>query len=68
MGQAVYVICIPKYIDILKPQGPLQLIQLVAKKSGSENFPNVNLILSICQLIICLTIPLVRRFYTMEKL
>jgi hypothetical protein len=56
MGQAVYVICIPKYIDILKPQGPLKLIQLVAKKSG--NFPNVNLILSICQLIVYLTIPI----------
>jgi hypothetical protein len=26
------------------------LIQLVAKKSGNENFPNVNLILSVCLL------------------
>jgi hypothetical protein len=33
-------------------------VQLVAKKTGSENFPNnVNLILSICQLIVYLTIP-----------
>jgi hypothetical protein len=51
---------------------------------GNENFPNVNLDLSICQLIVYLTIPikeflmchfdhnsnlsLVRRFHTMEKL
>jgi hypothetical protein len=34
------------------------LIQLVAKKSGNENFPNVNLVLSICQLIVYLTIPI----------
>jgi hypothetical protein len=27
------------------------------KKTGNENFPNVNLVLSICQLIVCLTIP-----------
>jgi hypothetical protein len=32
-------------------------VQLVAKKSGNENFPNVNLILSVCQLIVYLTIP-----------
>jgi hypothetical protein len=25
------------------------------KKAGNENFPNVNLVLSICQLIVCLT-------------
>jgi hypothetical protein len=34
---------------------------LVAKKSGNENFPNfpnVNLILSVCQLIVYLTIPI----------
>jgi hypothetical protein len=31
-------------------------IQLVAKKTGKENFPNVNLVLSICQLIVYLTI------------
>jgi hypothetical protein len=34
------------------------IIQLVAKKTGNENFPNVNLILSICQLIVYLTIPI----------
>jgi hypothetical protein len=28
------------------------------KKTGNENFPNVNLILSICQLIVYLTIPI----------
>jgi hypothetical protein len=28
------------------------LVQLVSKKSGNENFPNVNLVLSICQLIV----------------
>jgi hypothetical protein len=33
-------------------------IQLVSKKSGNENFPNVNLVLSICQLIVYLTIPI----------
>jgi hypothetical protein len=27
------------------------MVQLVAKKSENENFPNENLILSICQLI-----------------
>jgi hypothetical protein len=32
-------------------------VQLVAKKTGNENFPNVNLVLSICQLIVYLTIP-----------
>jgi hypothetical protein len=32
-------------------------IQLVAKKTGNENFPNVNLVLSICQLIVHWTIP-----------
>jgi hypothetical protein len=26
------------------------VVQLVAKKMGKENFPNVNLVLSICQL------------------
>jgi hypothetical protein len=30
---------------------------LVAKKTGKENFLNVNLVLSICQLIVYLTIP-----------
>jgi hypothetical protein len=34
----------------------LRGIQLVAKKSGNEIFPNVNLILSICQLIVYFTI------------
>jgi hypothetical protein len=33
-------------------------VQLVAKKTGNENFPNVNLVLSICQLIVNLTIPI----------
>jgi hypothetical protein len=33
-------------------------IQLVSKKSGNENFPDVNLVLSICQLIVYLTIPI----------
>jgi hypothetical protein len=33
-------------------------VQLVAKKKGYENFPNVNLVLSICQLIVYLTIPI----------
>jgi hypothetical protein len=33
-------------------------VQLVVKKSGNENFPNVNLILSICQLFVYLTIPI----------
>jgi hypothetical protein len=32
--------------------------RLVAKKTGNENFPNVNLVLSICQLIAYLTIPI----------
>jgi hypothetical protein len=32
------------------------VVQLVAKKSGNENFPNVNLILFICQLTVYLTI------------
>jgi hypothetical protein len=32
-------------------------VQLVAKKTGNENFPNVNLILFICQLIVYFTIP-----------
>jgi hypothetical protein len=33
------------------------LVQLVAKKkTGNENFPNVNLVLCICQLIVWLTI------------
>jgi hypothetical protein len=29
----------------------VMMVQLVAKKSENENFPNENLILSICQLI-----------------
>jgi hypothetical protein len=33
-------------------------VQLVSKKSGNENFPDVNLVLSICQLIVYLTIPI----------
>jgi hypothetical protein len=33
-------------------------VQLVAKETGNENFFNVNLILSICQLIVYLTIPI----------
>jgi hypothetical protein len=42
--------------------------ELFANKTGNENFPNVNLVLSICQLIVYLTIPvsnlsLVRRFH-----
>jgi hypothetical protein len=28
------------------------VVQLVAKKTGNENFPNVNLVSSICQLIV----------------
>jgi hypothetical protein len=28
------------------------------KKTGKQNFPNVNLVLSICQLIVHLTIPI----------
>jgi hypothetical protein len=32
------------------------VVQLVAKKTGNENFPNVNLVLAICQLIVYLTI------------
>jgi hypothetical protein len=36
----------------------MQMVQLVAKKSGNENFPNVNLILSVCQLIVYLAIPI----------
>jgi hypothetical protein len=35
-----------------------KIVQLVAKKTGNENFPYVNLVLSICQLIIYLTIPI----------
>jgi hypothetical protein len=31
-------------------------VQLAAKKTGNENVPNVNLVLSICQLIVYLTI------------
>jgi hypothetical protein len=31
-------------------------VQLVAKKMENENFPNVNLILSICQLTVYLTV------------
>jgi hypothetical protein len=31
---------------------------LQKKKTGKENFPNVNLVLSICQLIVYLTIPI----------
>jgi hypothetical protein len=27
------------------------------KKTGNENFPNVNLVLNICQLIVYLTVP-----------
>jgi hypothetical protein len=38
------------------------------KKTGNENFPNVNLVLSICQLIVYLTILLVRSVHTMEKI
>jgi hypothetical protein len=34
------------------------MVQLVAKKSENENFPNENLILSICQLTVYLTIPI----------
>jgi hypothetical protein len=41
------------------------IVQLVAKKTGNENFPNVNLILSICQLIVYLTIP-VKKFKKMS--
>jgi hypothetical protein len=35
-----------------------QLVQLVAKKTGNENSSNVNLVLSICQLIVYLTTPI----------
>jgi hypothetical protein len=50
------------------------------RKTGNEHFPNVNLILSICQLIVYATIliifkniiefrpNLVRRFHTMKRL
>jgi hypothetical protein len=34
-------------------------IQLnLKKKTGNENFPNVNLVLNICQLIVYLTVPI----------
>jgi hypothetical protein len=37
----------------------MNLIQLVAKKkTGNENVSNVNLVLSICQLIVYSTIPI----------
>jgi hypothetical protein len=32
------------------------LKQLIVKKTGKEKFPHVNLVLSICQLIVYLTI------------
>jgi hypothetical protein len=35
-----------------------QFVQLVAKKIGNENSSNVNLVLSICQLIVYLTTPI----------
>jgi hypothetical protein len=48
------------YYGVLKYQRHFMLsnLQLVSKKSGNENFPNVNLVLSICQLIVYLTIPI----------
>jgi hypothetical protein len=36
----------------------LVIVQLVAKKTVNENFPDVNLVLSICELIVYLTIPI----------
>jgi hypothetical protein len=37
----------------------LVIVQLVAKKKTvNENFPDVNLVLSICELIVYLTIPI----------
>jgi hypothetical protein len=44
-------------LEFIKFRFPKNAVQLVAKKSGNENFPNVNLILSICQLIVYFTIP-----------
>jgi hypothetical protein len=35
----------------------LLMYSWLQKKTGDENFPNVNLVLSICQLIVYLTIP-----------
>jgi hypothetical protein len=35
-----------------------ELVQLDKKKTGHESSPNVNLVLSICQLIVYLTIPI----------
>jgi hypothetical protein len=35
---------------------PLTMYSWLQKKTGNENFPNVNLVLSICQLIVYLTI------------
>jgi hypothetical protein len=35
----------------------LRIYSWLQKKTGNENFPNVNLVLSICQLIVYLTVP-----------
>jgi hypothetical protein len=46
-----------KFNDLMHTQ--TNLIQLAAKKkTGNENFSNVNLVLSICQLIVYSTIPI----------
>jgi hypothetical protein len=43
-----------KFFFIINEASP----QLQKKKTENENFPNVNLILSICQLTVYLTIPI----------
>jgi hypothetical protein len=45
-------------MSIIKNHFEVFLVQLVAKKTGNENVPNVNLVLSICQLIVYLAIPI----------
>jgi hypothetical protein len=45
-----------KFNDLMHTQ--TNLIQLVAKKTGNENVSNVNLVLSICHLIVYSTIPI----------
>jgi hypothetical protein len=41
MGQAIYVMCIPKYIDILKPQGPYTVIQSDQQETKSRVLPHL---------------------------
>jgi hypothetical protein len=66
-------------MSVIKNHFEVFLVQLVAKKTGNENVPNVNLVLSICQLMSTwqflsnnfLKMSLnfdVRRFHTMKKL